>query len=124
MPRKKGFSGPKDPFDDLGSDFKDAAAGMSREQLEHRIAEVALNDVELRKAKKEDEDLKEKAEIHKEAAAVYRDGFKANRLQIEYMKRVLDDKGGPTKAPSKEDSADANAVKKFVKDFNNKNPSA
>jgi hypothetical protein len=97
MPRGvKGSGKPKDPFEDLTTDFKDAIAGSSREEIERRIVKVVMDDVDLRKAKKDDQDLKEKQEAFKEASAIYRDGFKSNKLKIEYMKRVLDDKGGVT----------------------------
>lgn len=92
--------GPKDPYSDLQDDFKDAVAQSSREEIEKRISDVALYDVELRKQKKEDQDLKEKAEAYKEASAIYREGFKSNKLKIEFCKRVLDDKGGPTASKS------------------------
>lgn len=95
---RKAMKGPKDPFQDLTEDFKDAVAQSSREEIEKRISDVALYDVELRKQKKEDQDLKEKAEAYKEASAIYREGLKSNRIKIEYCKRVLDDKGGPTTA--------------------------
>ncbi len=91
----KGFKkGPKDPFADLTPEFRDAVTDSTREEIENRIAEVALADVELRTMKEDDQDLAEKAEAHKEAGAVYRDGFKSNKLKIKFMKQVLDDKGG------------------------------
>lgn len=93
---RKGFKKVTDPFEDLPVDWKDAVAQSSREQIQQRIAKVALDDVELRKVKKEDQDLKEKAEAYKDASAIYREGFKANKLRIEFCKRVLDDKGGAT----------------------------
>lgn len=102
MPRPK--KGPKDPFETLTSDFKDAVAQSSREEIEHRIATVAVYDSELRKQKKEDQHLKECAEAYKDASEVYREGFKINRLKIEFMKRVLDDKGGLTSNDSNSDS--------------------
>lgn len=99
MGRPKGSKNKNtDPFSDLDGDWKDAAAGSSREEVQQRIAAVALNDVELRRLKKEDQHLKECQEAYKDASARYRDGFKQNKLKIEFLKRVLDDKGGPTKA--------------------------
>lgn len=92
---KKGFKGPKDPFADLSEDFRSAVEGSSREEIESRIVKVVLDDVTLRKAKKDDQDLKEKQEAASFAAGIYRDGFKANKLKIEFMKKALDDKGGP-----------------------------
>jgi hypothetical protein len=97
MPRK-GFKKNTDPFSDLDSDWRDAVTNSSREEIERRVAKVALDDNELRKLKKEDEHLKECAEQYKDAGATYREGFKQNKLKIEFLKRALDDKGGPTKA--------------------------
>ena len=83
----------KGKFDDLPTDFKDAVAQSSPEDINKRIAEVAKATEELRKAQENDQDYQEKKEALKEAGAVYRDGFKANRLKIQYCVQVLGDKG-------------------------------
>lgn len=93
MPRK-GFKKQVVEFADLESDWKDAVAQSSREEIERRIAKVAIDDSDLRKEKKEDQHLKECANTYKEASARYRDGFKMNKLRIEYMKQILENKGG------------------------------
>lgn len=99
--------GPKDPFESLNSDFKDAVAQSSREEIQHRIAEVAIYDADLRKKKKEDGHLKECAEAYKDASEIYREGFKSNKLKIEFMKRVLEDKGGLTRSSDDEPNSDS-----------------
>jgi hypothetical protein len=83
----------KNKFDDLDTDFKDSVAGMSEEQIRAKLAEVALNQAALMAAKSEDEDLKEKKAIAKEAGAQYSEGTKMNRLRTEFCRQVLGDKG-------------------------------
>ena len=83
----------KDKFEDLDVDFKDEAAAMDEAALRKTIAEVALRQVSLQIMKDLDQDLATKQEIAKEAGAVYREGTKRHKLQIEFMKRCLEDKG-------------------------------
>lgn len=83
----------KDPFDALPEDFKDAMASASPELIKDTIAKVAMADADLRKAQEEDEDLASKKEQVKFASEPYREGFKMNRLKINYLKQVLEDKG-------------------------------
>ena len=80
-------------FDDLPSDFKDAVAQSSPEDIRKRIAEVAIAQAELEAAKEKDQDYIEKKEALSVAGAVYRDGKKANRLKTAYCLQVLQDKG-------------------------------
>lgn len=84
----------KDPFVEVPEEFKDAVAGMSIDEINARIAQVAKDQVDLMKAKKEDGDLLEKREAYKEAGVQYREGTKANRVKIEYCKQMIDNKGG------------------------------
>lgn len=84
----------KDPFEDLDTDFKEAVAGMANDEIRERIAKVALDQMELMEAKKQDQDLTDKKEAYSEANAIYRDGTKMNKLRMEFCKRVLGDKGG------------------------------
>lgn len=84
----------KDPFIDVPEEFKEAVIGMNVVEIKQRIAQVALDQVELMKAKKEDGDLLEKKEAYKEAGMVYREGTKLNRVKIEYCKQMIDNKGG------------------------------
>jgi hypothetical protein len=84
----------KDPFEALNSDFKDAVAVMPEAEIRNRISEVAIANEELRKAKKDDQDLEEKREALKYANEPYREGEKLNRLKIQFCKRVLEDRGG------------------------------
>jgi hypothetical protein len=86
----------KDEFADLDTDWKDAVAQSSREEIEKRISDLALYNVELRKEKEEDGQLAEAKVAYQAAGQRYRDGFKDNKARIGFCKRVLDDKGGPT----------------------------
>ena len=83
----------KDIFDDLDSDFKDTAANLSPDELNARIAEVAKNEQDNLKHKKEDEDLKEKKAQATAAGAQYKEASKQNNLRIKFLMRVLGDKG-------------------------------
>jgi Flp pilus assembly CpaE family ATPase len=84
----------KDPFEDVDSDFKDAVASMSTDEIRSQIVKVSINQMELMEAKKEDQDLSDKREAYNDANSIYRDGTKQNRLKLEFCKRVLGDKGG------------------------------
>jgi hypothetical protein len=83
----------KDKWEDLDEEFKDAVAAMSKDDIRNRIATIAMAQVELMKAKEDDEDLFKCREAAKEAGAIYRDGTKMNKLRIAFAKQVLDDKG-------------------------------
>ena len=83
----------KNPFADLPVEFVDEMSMASESSIRERIAKVSLDDVALREAQAEDQDLAEKKEQAKLASEPYRLGFKANRLKIEFMKQVLQDKG-------------------------------
>jgi|SRR5882757_11533482 len=85
----------KDPFAEISSEWKDAVMQSNEEEVRKRISEVALNDEALSKAKESDSDLKMKQAEAKVANAVYRDGFKANRLKIKFAKQVLEGQGKP-----------------------------
>lgn len=91
MGRPKGPK--KDKFDALPEEFRDMVAGMTEEAIRAKIAQVALDQEELMKAKEGDTDLADKVEAAKLASEVYRDGTKMNRLRIQFCKRVLEDTG-------------------------------
>lgn len=85
----------KDQFSELDDDFKNALQAMGPEEIRKKIAEVAMNDEALKKAKDDDQDLRTKGEEYKVAGAVYREGNKANRLRIKFAMLVLEGKGQP-----------------------------
>jgi hypothetical protein len=88
----------KNKFDDLPEEFRTEVDSLSRESLEHKIAAIAMYQVELMAAKAEDQDLAEKKEAARFAGEVYRLGSKQIKLKIEYCKANLDAAGGPVKA--------------------------
>jgi hypothetical protein len=83
----------KGPFDDLSSDFKDAVAQSTPEDINNRIAQITKDTEELLAARDEDEDFQSKKALYSEAGAVYRDGKKANRLKTLYCIETLHSKG-------------------------------
>lgn len=84
---------PKDHFAELDSDFKTDITNCNEEEIRKRIASIALNQVALTSAMKEDQDLAERKLAAKEAGLVYKEGTKANKLRIEFCKQVLEDMG-------------------------------
>lgn len=85
--------GKKGPFDDLPTDWKDAIAQSSPDEIKKRIAAIAIEQAELEKAKENDQDYQEKKAALSEAGAVYRDGKKGAKLRTAYALQVLKDKG-------------------------------
>lgn len=83
----------KDRFDLIEQEWRDAVMGMAPEEIKKRVAETALNQAELLRAKKEDQDLAEKHEAYKDATMMYREQTKLNRAKIDFCKSILDGKG-------------------------------
>lgn len=96
MPRGRKAGPPKDKFDELDEDFRNGIASMSEAEIRERIAKISLDQAALMEAKEQDEDLKAKKEVAREAGAIYREGTKANKLRIGFARRVLGDKGKDT----------------------------
>lgn len=94
MPRKRGFKKAKDKFDSLSSEFKDAVAGMSTDEIRKRISEVAILDCTMKAQLKLDEEVNDAKAKLKNLMEPYREDFKSFKLQIEYSKSMLDAKGG------------------------------
>lgn len=84
----------KDPFEDLDDDEKNKFAGMSRDEIKLAMAKVAMDEQDNQSAKEEDQDLKEKQELAKEAGEQYRQSSKLNKLRQNFLRRCLEDKGG------------------------------
>lgn len=83
----------QDKFAKLDSEWKDAVAASSVDDIRKRISDIALEREELLKQKEEDMQLKEALQAAKDAGEVYRDGEKTARLRIQFCKRVLEDRG-------------------------------
>jgi hypothetical protein len=96
MPRRKGQTGPKDPFEGLDEEYKDLISRLEDDKVRQKIAEVAMAQVDLMAAKEADTDFQSLREQTKDAGAIYRDGTKANKLKIAFAKQVLGDRGKAT----------------------------
>jgi hypothetical protein len=85
--------GPKDPFEDLPSEFKDAVMQSNEGDIRARLANVALDQQALIEAEKIDLDFQSKKEAAKVAGEVYRAGKKLNQLKIKFMRQTLQSQG-------------------------------
>jgi cell division protein FtsL len=83
----------KDRFDDLSSNFKDAILQSSTEEIRKRVSEVAILDCTMRAQLKSDPDVAQAKDALKNLMEPYREDLKSYKLQIEFCKRTLDDKG-------------------------------
>jgi hypothetical protein len=93
MGRKKGFK-KKDKFENLDDTFKDAVDGMSTDEIRKRISDIAILDFEYKKLFKEDPEVLKARQALKDVSQDYRDDIKACKLQMEYAKKILDEKDG------------------------------
>ena len=91
---RKGNFPKKDKFDALPEGFKEAVEQSSTEEIRKRISDIAILDCTERAVLKEDPDVQQAKEQLKNLMDPYRENLKSYKLQIEYAKRVLDDKGG------------------------------
>lgn len=86
----------KDKYADLDESFKQEVETLSVAQLRDKITSTALNLEALLELKDNDEDLKLKKEVAKEAGAVYREGKKYAKMATGYLRAMLDAKGQDT----------------------------
>lgn len=75
-------------------EFVGEVIGLSVDQLNARLAELAKAAEWNEQAKEDDEDLAEKQAAAAEAGAQYRDAKKAIRLKSRYLIKLIQDKGG------------------------------
>jgi hypothetical protein len=88
-------------FESLGGEWCDAIKGKESEELKKEVGRVAMASAALKWAQKADQDLANLKEQVQVAGAVYKDGLKANDIQIEYMIDQLNYRG--VEIPSMED---------------------
>jgi hypothetical protein len=100
MPRKPRAT-KKDKFDSLSDEFKDAVSQSTTDEIRKRIAEIAILDCTMKATLKVDPDVNQAKQALKDLMEPYREDIKAFKLQIEYSKSVLDDKGSGGSAGSK-----------------------
>lgn len=91
---KKKFFKKKDKFDSLGDDFKSAVQQSSPDEIRARIAQVTILDIEMKAQLKADPDVAQAKDALKNLMDPYREDLKSYRLQQEFMKKAIDDKGG------------------------------
>jgi len=80
-------------FDILPEAFKDAVSSMSEDEIRKRISEVALDEHNNQRLKKEDQDLEQKKVLAKEAGEQYSEATKTNRAKIAYCSMILESRG-------------------------------
>lgn len=93
MARKKMFK-KKDKFDDLASEFKDAVQQSSTDEIRARISRVAILDMAEKALFKADPAVAKARAALKDLTDPYRDNIKEYGLQLQFMKKTLEDKGG------------------------------
>lgn len=84
----------KDKFKKLPSDFKDAVAQSSREEIYKRLAALANQVEELAAAKELDNDLAAAKDRYDTASEPYKLQAKDLKLRIKFCVRCINDKGG------------------------------
>ena len=84
----------KAEYEDVPDEFKTKVNGLDREAIRRVMSEVSCDQIELMKAKKEDQHLQECKNTYSDAGAIYKDGSKANKAKLEFCKATLDSMGG------------------------------
>ncbi len=75
-------------------EFVNEVAGLSVEDLNARLSQLAKDFEAVEEAKQADEELESLRAAASEAAAPYRDGKKAIRLKSGYIVALIKEKGG------------------------------
>ena len=83
----------KNPFEDLDTDYKTFVENATDDEIRRKASDVALAEHENITAKKADQDLRDKQEAVKYAAAGYTEATKANKLRIAYAYFILESRG-------------------------------
>ena len=78
---------------DLPEDWRVEVLGKSAEQKKDMLKQVAINNVQLRVAQEMDQDLAIKKEAAKDANEMYAQGFKSNKLKLEFIVDCLTSDG-------------------------------
>lgn len=84
-----------DPFKMVTKSEREEYEALDEGQINSKIAEIAKNAAALEEAKVLDEDLAKARDAVSVASEVYRDGAKANKQRIAYLRQLLSDKGKP-----------------------------
>jgi len=83
----------EEKISDLDQFFIESVEGLQGEALKKKLFELDKYEGDLMSQKEDDEDLKEKQAIAKEANAIYSEGFKAIKLKRKFLLRMLTDQG-------------------------------
>lgn len=95
MGRPKGSGkGKKDKFSDLSEDFKDSVTSSSTDGIRKKISDVAILHITMKALFKEDPEVQQAKDALADVSMPYRDDLKAFKLQLEFLKKSLDEKGG------------------------------
>jgi hypothetical protein len=90
---KKGPKTLEDKIRDFDGSFVEEVYAANNDQLKDRLVALASYDELLDKQEKEDEDLKQKREVAKEAAKTYSEPRAANKLKRKLVVQILGDRG-------------------------------
>lgn len=77
----------------LSEEWRVEVLSKSADQKKDMLKQVAINNVQLRVAQEMDPDLAQKKEAAKEANAMYAEGFKSNKLKLEFIVDCLQSDG-------------------------------
>jgi hypothetical protein len=80
-------------FQKLDEEWRSEWLGKTTPELYKKIADVAIDDINLAAAKEQDEDLKRLQEQTKGASEIYSEGKKTNRIRIKFIKACLQERG-------------------------------
>lgn len=83
----------EEKINDLDQFFIESLQGSQSDDLKNKLVDLDRYEGDLINQKEDDEDLKQKQEIAKEAGKVYSEGFKAIKLKRQYILRMLSDQG-------------------------------
>lgn len=92
MARKKTYK-KKDKFADLTNDFKDAVMQSSTDEIRKRVSNIAILDCEEKALLKKDPAIADAKLALKRLMDPVRENLKSYRLQLEFCKKTLDEKG-------------------------------
>jgi hypothetical protein len=84
-----------DPYKMVTKSEREDYEKLSEAEINGKIAEIAKNNAALEEAKTLDEDLAKAKAAVSVAGEVYRDGAKANKQRIAYLRYLLGEKGKP-----------------------------
>ena len=110
---RKGFK-KKSKWDGLPTNFAEAVQGSTTDEIRKRISDIAILNCEMKKTLENDAEVASAKESLKHLMEPYREDFKSFKLQIDYLKSVLDDKDGGATTAAAGERASASAIEEFL----------